>query len=249
MIWYRHADPRYPFLWESADQPPARWHGEGEGPAHYLSDTAEGAWAEYLRHEEITELDDLRGIRRSIWAVEVPAREVRASAMIPVGPAVLGGLASHQRCRRVARKVRRTGHSALRVAAAALVAGGAHGWHVDGGTEPAPDRTAMTLVLFGRRPDLVGWSAAHIAQPDPHILPWYARCVLRAIGSPASGFAGRWIAAVPYLSRPVGGSPLILVDLDETEHTQVIVRGTVRLGDEAEVGIPPLGECRLARGG
>jgi hypothetical protein len=26
-------------------------------------------------------------------------------------------------------------------------------------------------VLFGRRSTLVGWSAAHLAQPDPHVLP------------------------------------------------------------------------------
>lgn len=171
MIWYRHADPRYPFLWESADQPPARWHGEGEGPAHYLSDTAEGAWAEYLRHEEITELDDLRGIRRSIWAVQVPDADVETAAAVPFVATVVGGLNSYGRCRQIARRLKRQGQTALRVAAAALVAGGAHGWHVDGGTEPAPDRTAMTLVLFGRRPDLVGWSAAHTGQPDPHVLP------------------------------------------------------------------------------
>src|ERR1700730_7769821 len=95
MIWYRHADPRYPFLWESSEQPPARWHGEGEGPAHYLSDTAEGAWAEYLRHEEITDLEDLPGIRRSIWAVEVPDGELAAAAVVPRAPTVLGGVSSY----------------------------------------------------------------------------------------------------------------------------------------------------------
>jgi hypothetical protein len=171
MIWFRHADPRYPFLWESSEQPPARWHGDGEGPAHYFSDTPEGAWAEYLRHEEITELQDLPGIRRSIWAVEVPDGEVAAAAAVPVAPTVIGGVSSYRRCRQIARKLRRQGQTALRAAAAALVAGGAHGWRVDGGVEPGPDRSAMTLVLFGRRPDLVGWSAVHIGQPDPHILP------------------------------------------------------------------------------
>jgi hypothetical protein len=171
MIWFRHADPRYPFLWESSDQPPARWHGAGEGPVHYFSDSPEGAWAEYLRHEEITDLEDLPGIRRSIWAVEVPDREVGAAAAVPAAPTVIGGVSSYRRCRQIARKLRRQGETALRAAAAALIAGGAHGWRVDGGVEPGADRTAMTLVLFGRRPDLVGWSAAHVAQPDPHILP------------------------------------------------------------------------------
>lgn len=167
MTWYRHADPRYPFLWESGDQPPARWHGPGEGPAHYFSDTPEGAWAEYLRHEEITEVEDLPGIRRSIWAVEVPDGE---EATVARGPQVRGGLASYDSCRAIARRLRRAGHTALRAPAAAVVTGGAHGWRVDGGVEPGPPRAACTLVLFGRRPDLIGWSAAHLAQPDPHIL-------------------------------------------------------------------------------
>ena len=52
MIVFRQADPRYPFLWESPDQPAGRWHGPGEGPAHYFSDTPVGAWAELLRHED-----------------------------------------------------------------------------------------------------------------------------------------------------------------------------------------------------
>jgi hypothetical protein len=171
MIWYRHGDPRYPFLWESEEQPAARWHGDGEGPAHYLSDTPEGAWAEYLRHEEITDPAELSGIRRSMWAVEVPDAELDGAAVVPRGPAVLGGLASHPRCQAIARRLRRRGHSALRAPAAALEPFGAHGWRVDGAVEPGPRRHGFTLVLFGRRPTLIGWSAAHIAQPDPHVLP------------------------------------------------------------------------------
>lgn len=50
MIVFRHADPRFPFLWEIAEQSAARWHGDHEGPAHYFADTPDGAWAEFLRH-------------------------------------------------------------------------------------------------------------------------------------------------------------------------------------------------------
>ena len=42
MIGYRHSDPRYPFLWEDNAQPAARWHGDGQGPVHYLADTPTG---------------------------------------------------------------------------------------------------------------------------------------------------------------------------------------------------------------
>lgn len=69
MIVFRQADPRYPFLWDTAAQPPARWHGPGEGPAHYFADTPAGAWAELLRHEEITDPDDAAtlGVRYGPW--------------------------------------------------------------------------------------------------------------------------------------------------------------------------------------
>ena len=71
MIVFRHGDPRFPFLWEVAEQPPGRWHGPGEGPANCLADTPDGAWAEFLRHEEIRDPEDLATIRRTIWAVEI----------------------------------------------------------------------------------------------------------------------------------------------------------------------------------
>jgi hypothetical protein len=54
---------------------------------------------------------------------------------------------------------------------------------------------------------------------------------------------------VRYVSRPGSASLGVPVDLDETEHAEVIVRGPVRLRDEAEVGIPPLRESRLAEAG
>ena len=69
MIAFRQVDRRYPFLWEDASQPAARWHADGEGPAHYFADTPDGAWAELLRHEEIIDQDDLRTIRRQMWAI------------------------------------------------------------------------------------------------------------------------------------------------------------------------------------
>ena len=66
MIAFRHCDRRWPFLWESAVQPQARWHGDGEGPVQYLADTPDGAWAEFLRHEEITDEADLAGVSRAL---------------------------------------------------------------------------------------------------------------------------------------------------------------------------------------
>ena len=41
-IGFRHADHRYPFLWESNAQSAGRWHADGEGPVQYLADTPTG---------------------------------------------------------------------------------------------------------------------------------------------------------------------------------------------------------------
>ena len=45
---FRHADHRYPFLWESAAQPAGRWHADGDGPCQYLADTPDGAFMSTL---------------------------------------------------------------------------------------------------------------------------------------------------------------------------------------------------------
>ncbi len=71
MIAFRQCDARCPFLWEGAAQPEGRWHAAGEGPAHYFADTPDGAWADFLRHEEIRDAADLATIRRAIWAVDI----------------------------------------------------------------------------------------------------------------------------------------------------------------------------------
>jgi hypothetical protein len=172
VIAYRHVDPRYPFLWESAAQPPARWHGIGEGPAHYLADTPEGAWAEYLRHEGITDPADLAGVRRAIWTVDVPDAVVDGAARAVMSNRVAtGGLDSYAACQSAARRKRRAGARCLLAPSAALLPGGASGWRVDGGFVPGPTRNGVVVVLYGRQPELVGWSATHTGQPDPRVLP------------------------------------------------------------------------------
>ena len=174
MIGYRHVDPRYPFLWESAEQPAARWHGEGEGPASYFADTPHGAWAEFLRHEAITDADDLLGIRRALWAVDIPDEQLDR-AVRPILPAktATGGLDSYPACQALARRLRRRkpAPTCLVAASAALTPGGASGWRVDGGLSDGPGRDGLVVVLYGRQPHLVGWSAVNTGQPDPRILP------------------------------------------------------------------------------
>jgi hypothetical protein len=168
VIVYRHADTRLPFLWESSEQPAARWHGDGEGPVQYFSDTPDGAWAEFLRHEEITEPSDLEGVRRAMWAVEVPEQEL-AEPSLPA-EVVTGRPSSYPACREEGRRLRATGATGLSAPSAAVVQGTASGWRVDGGMRRGGLRGERTVALFGRRPDLIGWSACAAGRPRVDLL-------------------------------------------------------------------------------
>src|SRR5437762_2141367 len=125
MIVFRQVDARYPFLWDDTRQPAGRWHADGDGPAHYFADTPDGAWAEFLRHEEITDAADLQAIRRQMWAVEIgdaPAHPVDLPSRV-----LTGGPETYARCQRHATDLRRGGVTRLVARSAALVPGGARG--------------------------------------------------------------------------------------------------------------------------
>lgn len=169
MIVYRHADARFPFLWESADQPAARWHGTGEGPVQYFADTPDGAWAEFLRHEGITEETELANVRRALWAIELPDDLPAEAPRLPQ-PALTGGITTYEQCQKEARRLRTRGAPALRAPSAALLPGGARGWKVDGGLQPAAERDGSVLAVFGAQPDFVGWMAAFAARPRSDLL-------------------------------------------------------------------------------
>jgi hypothetical protein len=133
-----------------------------------FADTPEGAWAELLRHEEITDPRDVAEIRRSLWAVEVgdlPAARPRLPR-----PTMTGGPRSYPACRREASRLRKRGDRGFTVPSAALVPGGAHGWRVAGGLHPGPRRDGRVLVLFGARPDVVGWEAVYEGRPSDELL-------------------------------------------------------------------------------
>ena len=171
-IWFRNADRRVPFLWDDSAQPPARWHSAGRGPAQYASDTPEGAWAEFLRHEGISSPDDLGGISRSLWALEVDLTgEELAEPALP--PATLtGGLVSYPDCRAEAERLRADGATALVTVTAALLPGSAAGEVVAAGElhSATPPRDGRTLCLFGNRPTLVGHRCVEAGQPPERVL-------------------------------------------------------------------------------
>lgn len=169
MIGYRHCDARYPFLWSDAAQPSARWHADGEGPANYFADTPVGAWAEFLRHEEITDSADLLGVRRALWAVELPDDGYASPALPPLE--LTGGLASYAACQAEAQRLRATGETQLAAPSAALLPGGARGWICSPGEAQAPtSREGRVFVLFGPSPTIVGWPAVEAGAPSARIL-------------------------------------------------------------------------------
>lgn len=168
MIVFRHADPRYPFLWSTVDQPPARWHGQGEGPAHYFAETPDAAWAELLRHEEITDPDDVQTIARALWAVELPV----LPTTMPELPrsTLVGGRDRYDACRREARRLRAAGASGLVAPSAAVRSGTRSGFTAGQTLQPGPVREERVVVLFGPRPDLVGWAACAVGRPRADLL-------------------------------------------------------------------------------
>lgn len=172
MRWFRSCDPAYAFLWESDAQPPARWHGTGRGPVHYLADTPAGAWAELIRHEAITDPGDLAGLRRALWAVEIPDDDVAGAHRVHLPRTVsTGGIDSYERCQAHADRLRSAGVTAIMAPSAALAPGAAGGHRTDGGMHPAPAADGRVLVLFGRRPDLTGWAVVTGAAPAADLLP------------------------------------------------------------------------------
>jgi hypothetical protein len=169
MIAFRQVDWRYPFLWEDASQPAGRWHGEGEGPAHYFADTPDGAWAEFLRHEEIDDPADLLTIRRQMWAVEIGERPTR-HVDLPL-PILTGGTDTYPRCQQRARALRAKGIDRLTAPSASLIAGGARALRVRDGVHAADPRDGVVIVIFGRPDELLGWPAAVDARPADDLLP------------------------------------------------------------------------------
>jgi hypothetical protein len=170
-IGWRHCDPRYPFLWQTAAQPAARWHGAGEGPANYFADTPSGAWAEFLRHEGITDEADLAGVRRSLWLVELPELEPgRLGRPRLADAALFGDERSYPDCQAEARRLRAAGVQRLEVRGAALLPGQARGW-VAGATLTRETRARDGLVWVQFGPGaLVGWVAVAAGSPPAQLL-------------------------------------------------------------------------------
>lgn len=169
MIVYRRCGVQHAFIWERADQPSARWHGAAEGPAHYFADTPDGAWAEFLRHEHITDPADLAGIRETVWAIEIPD-DVSLGTPALDEATLTGDERTYPICQAEGRRLRAAGAEGLRTTSAALLPEGATGWRVDSGLRTAPPRDGQVFVLYGHGPALTGWRACAEGRPAAPLL-------------------------------------------------------------------------------
>ncbi len=169
MITFRNCDRRWPFLWESVDQPTMRWHRSGEGPVQYLADTPDGAWAEFLRHEEITDEVDLDGVSRALWAVSIDEPSVATPALDMT--VLTGDLTTYPACQAEAGRLRAAGAVALRAPSAALKPGTAGGHRVETGLREGTPADGHVYVLFGPRFEATGWMIVDRGRPPAEVLP------------------------------------------------------------------------------
>lgn len=166
MILFRNCPPGRQFYWEVPNQPPARWHGDGEGPVQYLATSPDAAWAEFLRHEEITDPDDLAGVDRAMWAIDANV-ELRtlADPHLP-SRVLLGNETSYPSCRAEALRLRATGALGLKAPSAAVDDGTGSGHRTENGLVPGPPTDELTVALFELRPDDIGWMACASGRPS-----------------------------------------------------------------------------------
>jgi hypothetical protein len=167
VIVFRNADVDVPFLWESNAQPPARWHGPGEGPAQYFSSTPEAAWAEFLRRQEIRNPADLAGIARASWAVDIAENEPASHPDLP-RPTLTG--AAYGACQAEAARLRASGATRIDAPSAAVDPQSPSGWRVESGLHRGTRRMEETIVLFGTRSHLIGWRTCAPGAPGPDVL-------------------------------------------------------------------------------
>jgi RES domain len=136
-----------PFLWESSQQPAARWHAQGDGPVQYFASSAEGAWAEWLRHEEIKNADELNDVVRVLWTAdlgEAVLAQPELSRKVLLGD-------QYQACQQEAKRLQDSGEAGLETLSAALT----HTleYRTDNGMK-SEEGEALVFVLFGVHPKL-----------------------------------------------------------------------------------------------
>jgi len=135
----------------------------------YFADTPPGAWAELLRHEEITDPADLAGISARLWVIEIDDVEMHEPKLTRAE--LVSTPNGYNVCRAEAHRLRASGANRIVAPSAALAPGEGAGFHVGTtGLFRATSRDSKVIVHFGVLPHAEGWCAADSARPDPELL-------------------------------------------------------------------------------
>ncbi|MDX1988649.1 MAG: hypothetical protein SFV17_18335 [Candidatus Obscuribacter sp.] len=170
MIVFLQTDSRFPFLWESTQQPEARYNAAGDGPVQYFADTCDGAWAEFVRHAEITDVEELSDVRRALWCIEVDDAQFEESTPVDLSYEIAtGNRTTCETCWNYARSLRDRGILRIKAPSAAIKRQEAGGFRVQEGIKPGQPRDGYIFVVFDIMPNITGWKAAEAGPPE-HVL-------------------------------------------------------------------------------
>ena len=167
-LGFRVCDRRHPFLWSGAGQGSGRWNRTGDQPVHYLASTPTVAWAEWIRHQEITDPVDLAGVAAALWAVLIPQewgkKELDSVALH--FDQVLDTSAAAQEARlALVEHLKKQGAQGLLAPTAAL--------HHSDKVLPAVD--AQVILLWCEARLLPGWCCVPEGRPGAELLPLVRR--------------------------------------------------------------------------
>lgn len=160
-VGFRQTAQGVPVLWESSVQPAARWHALGDGPVQYFASTGEGAWAEWLRHEEIKNPEELNDVIRVLWVADLGEAALAQPDL--TRRVILGDTGAYPACQREAKRLHDAGEVGLEVVSAALT----HTllYRTENGTK-TEEGEALVYVLFGIQPKLKASRVSEGGIPD-----------------------------------------------------------------------------------
>lgn len=123
-VYFRYSSYDVPF-WVRANTTSERWHTAGDGPTQYLSATADAAWAELIRNENLRSKGDLELVQMGLWQVRVAEapiadyRDFETAERAGFAPEALVD-DDHERCRAEGRRLREAGFRGVLYPSAAL---------------------------------------------------------------------------------------------------------------------------------